>query len=177
MAYDVSCRVLPERALQSEPHQVWPLRRKCCRRAPPTKVVCTECIKICCLGVKNSIVRRLCSPPPCHSSFSAHHLRRWCSPAAFLPQWPDLVGLALEIPLWQLLHEWYWDELFCFQNLIIACSTSLCCGLPASLLGCVGQDPLLLLSQAQGKWSNNNSLPSMVLETVSSRNLKSFFST
>ena len=38
------------------PHQVWPLRSECCGRGVPTKVVCAECMKMCCLGGKNSVV-------------------------------------------------------------------------------------------------------------------------
>ena len=41
------------------PHQVWPLRSKCCGRGVPTKVVCAECMKMCCLGGKNSVVKGL----------------------------------------------------------------------------------------------------------------------
>ena len=36
------------------PHQVWPLRSECCGRGVPTKVVCTESMKMCC---KNSLVK------------------------------------------------------------------------------------------------------------------------
>ena len=39
-----------------EPHQVWPLRSECCGRGVPTKVVCAKCMKMCCLGGKNSVV-------------------------------------------------------------------------------------------------------------------------
>ena len=54
------------------PHQVWPLRSECCGRGVPTKVVCAECMKMCCLGGKNSVVKGLrstctqksvCQPP------------------------------------------------------------------------------------------------------------------
>ena len=41
------------------PHQVWPLRNECCGRGVPTKVVCAECMKMCCLGGKNSVVKGL----------------------------------------------------------------------------------------------------------------------
>ena len=41
------------------PHQVWPLRSECCGREVPTKVVCAECMKMCCLGGKNSVVKGL----------------------------------------------------------------------------------------------------------------------
>ena len=41
------------------PHQVWPLRSECCGRGVPTKVVCAECMKMCCLGGKNSVVKVL----------------------------------------------------------------------------------------------------------------------
>ena len=41
------------------PHQVWPLRSECCGRGVPTKVVCAECMKMCCLGGKNSVVKGL----------------------------------------------------------------------------------------------------------------------
>ena len=40
-------------------HQVWPLRSECCGRGVPTKVVCAECMKMCCLGGKNSVVKGL----------------------------------------------------------------------------------------------------------------------
>ena len=43
------------------PHQVWPLRSECCGRGVPTKVVCAECMKMCCLGGKNSVVKGLMS--------------------------------------------------------------------------------------------------------------------
>ena len=43
------------------PHQVWPLRSECCGRGVPTKVVCAECMKMCCLGGKNSVVKGLIS--------------------------------------------------------------------------------------------------------------------
>ena len=43
------------------PHQVWPLRSECCGRGVPTKVVCAECMKMCCLGGKNSVVKGLTS--------------------------------------------------------------------------------------------------------------------
>ena len=49
------------------PHQVWPLRSECCGRGVPTKVVCAECMKMCCLGGKNSVVKGLRA--------SAHALR------------------------------------------------------------------------------------------------------
>ena len=42
-----------------EPHQVWPLRSKCCGRGAPTKVVCAECNG--CLGGENSVVKGLIS--------------------------------------------------------------------------------------------------------------------
>ena len=52
--------VLPEGSLHvCGPHQVWPLRSKCCGRGVPTKVVCAECMKMCCLGGKNSVVKGL----------------------------------------------------------------------------------------------------------------------
>ena len=38
---------------------VWPLRSECCGRGVPTKVVCAECMKMCCLGGKNSEVKGL----------------------------------------------------------------------------------------------------------------------
>ena len=41
------------------PHQVWPLRSECCGRGVPTKVVCAECMIMCCLGGKNSVVKGL----------------------------------------------------------------------------------------------------------------------
>ena len=41
------------------PYQVWPLRSECCERGVPTKVVCAECMKMCCLGGKNSVVKRV----------------------------------------------------------------------------------------------------------------------
>ena len=41
------------------PHQVWPLRSECCGRGVPTKVVCAECMKMCCPGGKNSVVKGL----------------------------------------------------------------------------------------------------------------------
>ena len=41
------------------PHQVWPLRSECCGRGVPTKVVCAEYMKTCCLGGKNSVVKGL----------------------------------------------------------------------------------------------------------------------
>ena len=41
------------------PHQVWPLRSECCGRGVPTKVVCAECMRMCCLGGKNSVVKGL----------------------------------------------------------------------------------------------------------------------
>ena len=41
------------------PHQVWPLRSECCGRGVPTKVVCAECMKMCCLGGKNLVVKGL----------------------------------------------------------------------------------------------------------------------
>ena len=37
----------------------WPLRSECCGRGVPTKVVCAECMKMCCLGGKNSVVKGL----------------------------------------------------------------------------------------------------------------------
>ena len=40
-------------------YQVWPLRSECCGREVPTKVVCTECLKMCCLGGKNLVVKGL----------------------------------------------------------------------------------------------------------------------
>ena len=43
------------------PHQVWLLRSECCGRGVPTKVVCAECMKMCCLGGKNSVVKGLSS--------------------------------------------------------------------------------------------------------------------
>ena len=43
----------------ASPHQVWPLRSECCGRGVPTKVVCAECMKMCCLGGKNSVVKGL----------------------------------------------------------------------------------------------------------------------
>ena len=46
------------------PHQVWPLRSVCCGRGVPTKVVCAECMKMCCLGGKNSVVKGLNAPSP-----------------------------------------------------------------------------------------------------------------
>ena len=42
-----------------EPHRVWPLRSECCGRGVPTKAVCAECMKMCCLGGKNSVVNGL----------------------------------------------------------------------------------------------------------------------
>ena len=45
------------------PHQVWPLRSECCGRGVPTKVVCAECMKMCCLGGKNSVVKGLIHSP------------------------------------------------------------------------------------------------------------------
>ena len=45
------------------PHQVWPLRSECCGRGVPTKVVCAECMKMCCLGGKNSVVKGLRGNP------------------------------------------------------------------------------------------------------------------
>ena len=55
----ISLTVLPEGALHvCEPHLVWPLRSECCGRGVPMKVVCTECMKMCCLGGKNSVVKR-----------------------------------------------------------------------------------------------------------------------
>ena len=46
------------------PHQVWPLRSECWGRGVPTKVVCAECMKMCCLGGKNSVVKGLTSLSP-----------------------------------------------------------------------------------------------------------------
>ena len=43
------------------PHQVWPLRSECCGRGVPTTVVCAECMKMCRLGGKNSVVKGLTS--------------------------------------------------------------------------------------------------------------------
>ena len=55
--------VLPEGSLHvCGPHQVWPLRSECCGREVPTKVVCAECMKMCCLGGKNSVVKGLILP-------------------------------------------------------------------------------------------------------------------
>ena len=52
--------VLPEGALHvCGPHQVWPLRSECCGRGAPMKVVCAECMKMCCLGGKDSVVKGL----------------------------------------------------------------------------------------------------------------------
>ena len=52
--------VLPEGSLHvCGPHQVWPLRSECCGRGVPSKVVCAECMKMCCLGGKNSVVKGL----------------------------------------------------------------------------------------------------------------------
>ena len=43
--------VLPEGSLHvCGPRQVWLLRSECCGRGVPTKVVCTECMKMCCLN-------------------------------------------------------------------------------------------------------------------------------
>ena len=51
------------------PHQVWPLRSECCGRGVPTKVVCAECMKMCCLGGKNSVVKGLTPiSPALHSN-------------------------------------------------------------------------------------------------------------
>ena len=47
------------RGVSPVPHQVWPLRSECCGRGVPTKVVCAECMKMCCLGGKNSVVKGL----------------------------------------------------------------------------------------------------------------------
>ena len=41
------------------PTKFWPLRSKCCGRGVPTKVVCAECMKMCCLGGKNLVVKGL----------------------------------------------------------------------------------------------------------------------
>ena len=49
------------------PHQVWPLRSECCGRGVPTKVVCAECMKMCCLGGKNSVVKGL-TQETCYNS-------------------------------------------------------------------------------------------------------------
>ena len=50
--------VLPEGSLHAcGPHQVWPLRSECCGRGVPTKVVCAEYMKMCCLRGKNSVIR------------------------------------------------------------------------------------------------------------------------
>ena len=43
----------------SEPRQVWPLRSECCGRGAPTNVVCADCMKMCCLGGKNSVPKAL----------------------------------------------------------------------------------------------------------------------
>ena len=52
--------VLPEGSLHAcGPHQVWLLRSECCGRGVPKKVVCAECMKMCCLGGKNSVVKGL----------------------------------------------------------------------------------------------------------------------
>ena len=52
--------VLPEGSLHAcGPHQVWPLRRESCGRGVPTKVVCAECMKMCRLGGKKSVVKGL----------------------------------------------------------------------------------------------------------------------
>ena len=52
--------VVPEGSLYvCGPHQVWPLRSECCGRGVPTKVVCAECMKMCRLGGKNSVVKGL----------------------------------------------------------------------------------------------------------------------
>ena len=40
-------------------HQVWLLKSECCGRGVPMKVVCAECMKTCCLGAKNSVVKGL----------------------------------------------------------------------------------------------------------------------
>ena len=51
---------MPEGSLHvCGPHQVWLLRNECCGRGVPTKVVCAECMKMCCLGGKNSVVKGL----------------------------------------------------------------------------------------------------------------------
>ena len=61
--------VLPEGALHvCEPQQVWPLRRERCGRGVPMKVVCAECMKMCCLGGKNSVVKGLMGPRTCMNS-------------------------------------------------------------------------------------------------------------
>ena len=39
--------------------RVWPLRSECCGRGAPTNVVCAECMKMCCLDGKNSVVKGL----------------------------------------------------------------------------------------------------------------------
>ena len=41
------------------PHQFLPLKSECCGREVPTKVVCVECLKMCRLGGKNSVVKGL----------------------------------------------------------------------------------------------------------------------
>ena len=52
--------VLPEGSLHvCGPHQVWPLSSECCGRGVPTKVGCAECMKMCGLGGKNSVVKGL----------------------------------------------------------------------------------------------------------------------
>ena len=56
----ISLTVLPEGCLHvCVPHQVWPRRSECCGRGVPTKVVCVECMKMCCLGGKNLVVKGL----------------------------------------------------------------------------------------------------------------------
>ena len=61
------------------PHQVWPLRSECCGRGVPTKVVCAECMKMCCLGGKNSVVKGLTGVPR-HSLIELYMVmcQRWC---------------------------------------------------------------------------------------------------
>ena len=55
------------------PHHVWPLRSECCGRGVPTKVVCAECMKMCRLGGKNSVVKGLMCEIMVHCG-SAHAL-------------------------------------------------------------------------------------------------------
>ena len=57
------------------PHQVWPLRSECCGRGVPTKVVCAECMKMCCLGGKNLVVKGLSDHLHCYVTFTANALR------------------------------------------------------------------------------------------------------
>ena len=59
------------------PHQVWPLRSECCGRGVPTKVVCAECMKMCCLGGKNSVVKGLNNTTMNKRTSPSWHFKHW----------------------------------------------------------------------------------------------------